>query len=270
MLRTTVYSACLAIVPMVWGQTPAPPQVAIVVQGGSYLGVGVIEVNEASARRVGLPEPRGVEVANVAQGSPAEQAGLERGDVITKFRGETVQGVEHFVRLVRETPPGREVEMDVSATSGKRTARAAIGERRPAFARMPAQDLRLRIAQPVDVDIPRPTMLVRSGSLGATLESIDGAFARYFGVTAGVLLREVDPQGAAARAGLETGDVIVSIEDGTIRSTSDIRMALSRAEGEAAKIEVVRAKARKRLQIETGRRSMTQPFEGARQVSRPN
>ena len=270
MLRTTVFSTFLSIAPLVWGQAPNPPAVVLSVQSGSYLGVGVIEVNEASARRVGLTTPRGVEVAQVVKGSPAAQAGLQRGDVVTAFRGETVQGVEHFVRLVRETPVGRQVEMAVAATSGPRNLKATIGERKPAFTRVPAPEVRMQLSKPFEVDIPRPTMLVRSGSLGATLESIQGPFASYFGVPEGVLVREVDAGGAAAAAGLEPGDVITSIEGAAIRSTSDIRIELSRATGEKAKVKIVRSKSPRELQIETGRRTITRPFQGARQVSRPN
>lgn len=270
MFRATIFSAWLAVASLTWGQAPNAPQVVIGVQAGSYLGVGVIEVNASSARRAGLDEPRGVEVANVAQGSPAEQAGLRRGDVVVRFRGEAVQGVEHFVRLVRETPVGREVEMEVAARGGVRLLTATIGERKPVFARIPKRQGPMRLSEPVDVDIPRATMLVRSSSLGATLESIEGAFARFFGVAEGVLVREVDAGGAAARAGLQAGDVITAVEGSTVRRTSDIRMELSRASGDEASLDVVRAKAKKRLQIETGRRTVTRPFEGARQVSRPN
>lgn len=270
MFRTTVFSAWLAAASLTWGQAPTAPQIVIGVQSGSYLGVGVIEVNQAAASRVGLSEPHGVEVANVAKGSPAQRAGLQRGDVVTKFHGETVQGVEHFVRLVRETPVGREVEMEVASQGGVRPLTVTIGQRKPIFARTPSPEMRMRLSEPVDVDIPRPTMLVQSRSLGATFESIDGAFARFFGVAEGVLVREVDPDGVAGRAGLHTGDVITAIEGAAIRQTSDIRMELSRASGEKARLDVMRGKARKRLEIETGRKTISRPFEGARQVSRPN
>ena len=259
---STLLAVCLALAPYAWGQ--------LGVQSGSYLGVGVIEVDQAAAQRARLDAPRGVEVANVAAGSPAEKAGLRRGDVITELRGETVEGVEHFVRLVRETPEGREVEMRVARQGAALSLTATIGRRAAVFSRTPARQLRPRLANPVEVDIPRPSMLVSSRSLGATLESVDGEFARFFGVAEGVLIREVSPGGPAAQAGLQVGDVVIAIEGSTVRRTSDIRTELSRARGETASLDVVRSKARKRLRIETGRRTLTQPLEGARQVSSPN
>jgi serine protease Do len=269
MIRTTVFSTWLAVAPLVIGQSPAPPKILLGVQSGAYLGVGVIEVNEAAAQRAGLAAPAGVEIANVAQNSPAAAAGLNQGDVVTRFRGETVQGVEHFVRLVRETPVGREVEMEVASSSGERTVSAKIGERQPAFARMPAPEIRMRLSEPVDVDIPRPAMLVSSRSLGATLESIDGQFAGVFGVAEGVLVREVEQNGTAAAAGLQPGDVITSVDGNAVRRTSDVRMELSRTSGDTADLEVMRNKTRKRLEIQTGHKAWTQPLEGARSVSRP-
>jgi serine protease Do len=271
MVRSTLVSMCLALAPLVWAQSPTAPQILFnLQQAASYLGVGVIDVNDATARRVGLTQPLGVEIANVAEDSPAAQAGLERQDVVTKFRGEEVQGVEHFVRLVRETPVGREVEMEVASAKGERTVKAVIGERAPMLARMPAPEIRMRLSEPMDVDMPRPTMLLRSRFLGATLESIDGQFAEVFGVSEGVLIREVEDGEPADQAGLQAGDVIVLIEDAPVSRTSDIRMALGRATGETAKLEVMRNKARQQFEIKTGRRTMTQPFQGARSVSRPN
>jgi S1-C subfamily serine protease len=271
MVRSALVSTSLLLAPLVWGQGPTAAEVLLgLQQGGSYLGVGVIDVNQAAASRVGLSAPLGVEIANVAEDSPAAQAGLERRDVVTKFRGEEIQGVEHFVRLVRETPVGREVEMEVASAKGKRTVKAVIGERAPVIARMPAPEVRMRLSEPVDVDIPRPTMLLRSRFFGATLESIDGQFAAAFGVSEGVLVREVEAGQPAEQAGLQAGDVIVSIEGSPVRRTTDIRMGLGRAKGETAKLEVMRNKVRKQFEIHTGRRTMTQPFQGARSVSRPN
>jgi serine protease Do len=270
MFKTTALSAYLALAPFVWGQGPTAAQILLGAPSGSYLGVGVIDVNESAARRVGLANALGVEVANVAEGSPAEKAGIERGDVVVRFRGETVQGVEHFVRLVRETPVGREVDLELASAGGKRTAKAVIGERSPRLVRVPSPEVRMLFSEPMDVDIPRPTMLVNSRTLGATLESVNGQFAEVFGVTEGVLVREVDANGPAARAGVEAGDVITSIEGAAVVRTSDIRMELSRTSRERARMEVVRGKTRRNLEIETGRKTLSRPLEGARQVSRPN
>lgn len=249
----------LALAPFATAQPVNAPRASLRT-GTPYLGVGVLEVNEASARQAGLSAPAGVEVAKVAAGSPAEAAGLKPGDVVTRFGKEDVQGVEHFVRLVRETPVGREVEMDVASGSGTRTITVEIGERRGAIAAvLPAQQVRLRLSEPTDVDMPRPILVVNSRSIGATLESVAGQFAGVFGVNAGVLVREVDPDGTAAKAGLAPGDVITAVDGRAVQRTSDIRMELSRADAETVRLDVMRNKAHKRLEIETGRKTVTRP-----------
>ncbi|MEZ5363805.1 MAG: PDZ domain-containing protein [Bryobacterales bacterium] len=263
---SSIFSLVLAVAPLALAQPRTSPS-----PGAPYLGVGVIEVNDSSARRVGLPRPSGVEVAKVAAGSPAEAAGLKPGDVVTRFGNEDVQGVEHFVLLVRETPVGRVVEMDLASSSGKRTVSVEIGERRAVIqAVRPAQQVRIRLSEPMDVDMPRSILVVNSRSIGATLESVDGQFAGVFGVNAGVLVREVAPSGSAAKAGLTPGDVITAVDGRAVQRTSDIRIELSRANAETARLDVMRNKTHKQLEIETGRKTITRPLEGAQQVSRPN
>jgi len=72
----------------------------------SFLGVGVTEVNTGRAKALNLKEERGVEISRVQDNSPAEKAGLKVGDVVLEYNGQRVEGIEQFVRLVRETPAG--------------------------------------------------------------------------------------------------------------------------------------------------------------------
>ena len=59
------------------------------------------------AKELHLKEERGVEVRCVDADSPAAKAGLKEGDVVLEYNGQRVEGGEQFMRLVRETPPGR-------------------------------------------------------------------------------------------------------------------------------------------------------------------
>jgi len=76
-------------------------------------GVGIVDLTPEKARQLNLGEVHGVEIAQVAEDGPAEEAGLQRADVITRFRDEQVLGAEHLARLVRETPGGRTVPLEV-------------------------------------------------------------------------------------------------------------------------------------------------------------
>ena len=82
--------------------------------GGGYLGVYLEDVDDEAARRLGLPEEEGALVEDVVDDSPAADAGLQKDDVIVGYNGETVESVAELSRLVRETPAGRTVTLDVS------------------------------------------------------------------------------------------------------------------------------------------------------------
>ena len=83
-----------------------------------------------------LKEEHGVEITRLEDDSPASKAGLRVTDVVLEYNGQRVEGIEQFVRLVRETPAGREVKMLISREGGLQTISAVIGsKRKDVFAR---------------------------------------------------------------------------------------------------------------------------------------
>jgi C-terminal processing protease CtpA/Prc len=97
---------------------------------GSYLGIGVQEIDPEHARKLKISEPHGAEVTHVGDDSPAAKAGLKEGDVVLEFNGQRVEGVEQFVRLVRETPPGRTVKLLINRGGNTQTVAATVGDRK--------------------------------------------------------------------------------------------------------------------------------------------
>ena len=79
--------------------------------GGTYLGVNLAEIDANRAKELKLKEDYGVEITRVEENSPAEKAGVKAGDVVLEYNGQRVEGMEQFGRMVRETPPGREVKL---------------------------------------------------------------------------------------------------------------------------------------------------------------
>jgi serine protease Do len=233
--------------------------------GGSYLGVGLGEIDEARAKNLGLPEPAGVEVTNVDSKSPADAAGIQRGDVILEFGGQKVVGGEHFIRLVRETPVGRKVAMKVFRGGSSLNLTAAIGRRdSPSVPHVSifghcedGQENCIDIQIPkfnfrsLDFDIPRPNFVVKNRGLGVEMEEIDGQLAEHFGVKEGVLLRSVDADSPASKAGLLAGDVLVSIAGKPVQDVKDVRNALHSAQAGAIALEVMRNKSKRTLQLES-------------------
>ena len=253
---------------------PAPPRtpaisggffMAAPLAGGPYLGVGLVEVDDNRAAELGMQEVYGVELSSVQKDSPAAQGGLERGDILLLYAEEKVIGVEHFVRLVRETPAGREVKLlvlragsqiDVTVTIGtrkKERSRFFVCEGGESDCEVRLPSFRWRFPR-VDIEIPRPRISVYSRYLGAELESIEGQLAEYFGVGEGVLVRAVEANTPGERAGLRAGDVIVSVDGKAVDSSGDVRSAIrSAAASREIPLEIMRRRSKKTLTMEPRR-----------------
>jgi serine protease Do len=230
--------------------------------GGPYLGVGLVEVSDERAAELGMQEVYGIEVGSVQEGSPAGKGGIEPGDVLLRYAGEKVIGVEHFVRLVRETPVGREVEFLVLREGSQIDLAVTIGTRKQARSSLVVceqggSDCQVSVPgfrwsfPRLGIDIPRPRITVQSRYLGAELESIDGQLADYFGVEEGLLVRAVEANTPGARAGLQAGDVIVSVDGKAAGSSGDVRNAIRSAPADKEiPIEVMRRRSKKNLAME--------------------
>jgi len=210
------------------------------VQGGSYLGIGVREVDTARAQVLKLKEERGVEVTSVEPGSPAEQAGLKASDVVLEFAAERVQGTDQFVRLVRETPAGRKVKLGVWRNGNNTSVTVTVGTRKSAISqRMPKMDMP-QIPQTWIPDIPHPTTTWRTAVLGVEAEALEGQFAQYFGVTSGVLVRSVIDGSVAAKTGIKAGDVITKVGSADVNAPRELSRQLKEFEGKTAVITLIR------------------------------
>ena len=249
----------------------------------SYLGVGIIEVSQEAAREIGLLDTHGVEISSVADASPAEEAGLQAGDIVLTYRDERVNGIQHFARLVRETPAGGRVELGVVRDRARLTVDVQIGERaaeagvrktlesvkeriawdrdRMAEVRKRLDSVRMKLMAEgwewcedcpksfrdldleFDLNVPALRFSLGVRWLGADLEELEGQLAEFFGVDAGVLVRQVLSGSPADRAGLRAGDVIVAVDGKPVSRPEAIGKAASASatSGDAdVRVEVVR------------------------------
>jgi serine protease Do len=192
--------------------------------GGSYLGVKVAEIDAERARALKLKEERGVEIKKVEPGTPAEKAGLKEQDVVLEYNGQRVEGTDAFIRMVRETPVGRNATMLVSRDGNPVTLTATIGQRKDGVGR--SFNITIPPIPPVPpvphIDVPRPHMSVRSSRVGIETESLTDQLAEFFGVKEGVLIRSVEKDSPAEKAGLKAGDVIVKIDGRTVTRPRDV------------------------------------------------
>src|SRR5581483_203973 len=227
------------------GEPLEPPEAAVVIAGqdlpeppgppdpggfyigheGSRLGVVLGDVTSESVKELKLPAEAGAIVKEVQEGSPAAKAGLEKNDVILQFAGERVRSVAQLTRLVRETPPGRSVNIEISRGGQTRTLSAKLEASTNQYY------FNTRVPVP-HVEIPsfkRFDYFFRTGpTLGISGDELTTQLANYFGVKQGkgVLVREVVVGSAAEKAGLKAGDVIVQVEGKPVSSVSELRHAL--------------------------------------------
>lgn len=230
--------------PVAWGQArtqTASSRKVVVSPGGSYLGVGVADIDTERAKALNLKEERGVEVKHVDEDSPAAKAGIREGDVIVEFNGQPVEETAQFMRLVRETPVGRSTKILLSRNGASQTVTASIGKRKGPYAWLSGDgDIELfgdmaPPAPPVSPswpsppalpDLPRSLMMWNSPVLGIESESLGSQLAAYFGVKEGVLVRSVMKDSAAEKAGLKAGDVIVKVDGTSVTSPREISSLL--------------------------------------------
>lgn len=211
-------------------QASTPRARGVVARTGaaSFLGVGVAEIDSERAKALNLKEERGVEIKSVEPESPAAKAGLKEGDVILEYNGQAVEGNEQFVRLIRETPVGRQARLSIWRNGGQQALTATIGARDPGFFRF-GEGVEIAVPRIPEIrlpDMPRAYTSWRSPTLGIESESLGSQLAEYFGVKDGVLVRSVTKDSAAEKAGLKAGDVITRIDDQRVAGPREVSSAL--------------------------------------------
>jgi serine protease Do len=227
---------------------------ALQIARGARIGASVQDIQETDARK----GTQGVSIESVEPGGPADKAGIKSGDIVTEFDGERVRSVRQFSRLVQETPAGRSVPVVLSRGGQRVTANvtaeaAGWGDdfsmrlleaprvARPATPRVPPAPPAPpapSIAPAAPFDVFRFTSGRR---LGISIETLDDQLAQYFGVKEGVLVRSVEVDSTAAKAGVKAGDVITAVNGRKVYEASDVNRAVDRTESDGdVTIEVVR------------------------------
>lgn len=231
---------------------PVPPAVEmrglLTMSGRSYLGVNVKEIDSKRSKELGLSDEHGVEITQIEENSPASKGGLKLGDVVLDYNGQRIEGTEQFVRMVRETPVGRPVKLNVNRQGAVQTLTATIAPRksggvndvaRTQEAMRLAERARAKAMEGVErareqmeqfqFDTPRAYMGWSSVPLGVDAEALTDQLAGFFGVKEGVLVRSVRKESAAAKAGIKAGDVILKVEGSKVATPREISSQLRSA-----------------------------------------
>ncbi|MBA5686357.1 DegQ family serine endoprotease [Rugamonas apoptosis] len=180
------------------------------------LGVSVQEVNQGFADSFGLPTPEGALVSNVERGSAAEKAGLKPGDVIRKLNGQTVVSSGDLPAIVGLATPGDKVALQVwrQGKSVDLTATLANAADKTADADQPAHGASAKL------------------KLGLALRPLDPQEKRESGLAGGLLIE--DAGGAAANAGVQPGDVLLSVNGRPVTSIEQVREVVAKSDKSVA------------------------------------
>jgi len=216
-------------------QAPAPPAPpARVISRGGFLGVGIQEITPERAKTLKLHDSSGVEITRVRPDSPAEKGGLKSGDVILQYNGTKVEEIEQISRLVRDTPAGKDVKIDIVRNGTPLSLTVRIGSN-------PGLQLFSRDGiNPNAPDAPRVFQGWRSPMLGVEVEALEGQLAQYFGVKQGVLVRSVIQQSPAEKAAIKAGDVILGVDDTPVTTPAEVSAKLRTLGGKTFNVSIMR------------------------------
>jgi serine protease Do len=186
-----------------------------------WLGVAIQDVTEELSKSLDVPAKSGVLISDVTPGSPAANAGLKRGDVITSIDGVKTTDSAHLRNLVALAGKGKKVKVELLRDGKAKSVEVTLGE------------------QPADGSVAGPGgEQAEDSSLfaGVSVQEIDAATRSRLRIppnVRGILVARVDPQSPAASMGLRPGDVIVEVNRIETPSVDAFRKATRQSERRA-------------------------------------
>jgi serine protease Do len=179
------------------------------------LGVLIQEVNQDLARSFGLAKPAGALVSAVDKGSPAEKAGIEPGDVILKFNGKEVNSSRDLPAMVADITPGQTAKVEIWHDGKAREVSVDVGE--------------MKFASSND----EKSVKGAKGGLGLAVRPLSPDERKQAEVAEGLLVEDVE-DGPAAKAGIQSGDVILSVNGEKVGSVEKLRSLVAKHDKDVA------------------------------------
>jgi serine protease Do len=176
------------------------------------IGIAIQDVDQSLAQSFGLDRPQGALVASVERGGPADKAGLKTGDVIIALDGKPVERSNELPPRVANLKPGTKATFEVWRDRKKVPVTVAIGE---------LKDEKVAQASPAASEREQ---VASAGKLGLSLRQLNPEERRQLNGTEGLVVEEVS--GAAANAGIQTGDLVTAINGKPVKSIDDVRKAV--------------------------------------------
>ncbi|RWO56050.1 Do family serine endopeptidase [Mesorhizobium sp.] len=181
-----------------------------------FIGVRLQEITPSIAEALEIPGSKGALVASVEPGSPAEQADIQAGDVITRFNGKDIQSVHDLTLAAASQKPGTKTTLTRNRGGSQQEIALTIGQRNDEEQQTSAV----------------PKSETADARLGLSLSPIPDEARQQLGLqpdTTGVFVQEVAPNSLAAENGFQPGDVIVSANNRDVTQPSDIEEEWARS-----------------------------------------
>ena len=177
-----------------------------------WLGVAIQTVTAELAKSFDLDEPMGALVAEVTEGGPAEKAGIQRGDIITHFKGEQVPKSHDLPAMVAQSPVGEKVQVSILRGGQEKTIPVTLGELPDQIARAGGRE-------------------ESEASWGMTVANISDEYIQRYRLPddqKGIVVTEVEPGSPAEAAGIRPGDVVEEVNRQAVGSVSDFTTAVKK------------------------------------------
>lgn len=248
----------LSLILLVFALVGVSPAGSEVSEERAWLGVQLQALNDDLREAMDMNEDQeGVLIAEVLDDSPADEAGLEDGDVVMSIDGEDMTSVKELVAAIQDRSPGDRVEIKVLRDGRRRTFNVELGK----------SEMKRKMKR---VNIPDISHLedwgeqahkwVRAcseerGFLGVSILDLNDDLGQYFKVKEGegILITEVHEDSPAEEAGLMAGDVVLEFDGKTVKNTEKFRKYVAGTDpGEDVSIVVKRRGRKKTIEAEIG------------------
>ena len=179
------------------------------------IGVQIGQVSKDVAESIGLGRPVGAMVASVEKGGPAEKGGIEAGDIITKVDGRAIETSSELPRVISAIKPGNKTNLTVFRGGKPRELNVTVGEfeaERPT-----------RVAKATEPEANAPKTAIGVGVVDLTETQ-----RRELKLRGGVRVEAVE--GAAAKAGLSEGDIILSVDNQEVADAKQFESIVSKVD----------------------------------------
>lgn len=183
-----------------------------------WLGVSIQEMTTDLAKQFGVKDLKGALVGDVVEGSPAEKAGIRRGDVIVEYNGKIIENVSHLRNMVAQTPIGTKSKIKLVRDKKEQEIEVIIGE----------------LPKEVEKAESLPGEQVEGENValeGIAVQDLTSEIAQELGLSKaikGVVISGIDSGSLAEEAGLREGDVIQEMNREPIKGLKDYNRVVSK------------------------------------------